>query len=66
MGNECHFCRGIVSADEPGDILLEGHGDHRVCMHRRCAAGYDLVREVHGERASLEVTCPECGDVEVV
>lgn len=63
MGNECHFCRGIVFAGEPGDIVLEGHG---VTMHRECAAGYDLVTQRHGTDGSLAVTCPKCGEVETV
>ena len=61
MSEECYFCRGIVSPHEPGDLLLDGHGDHRVSMHRRCAAGRDLVDET---RDAVEVTCPECGTVE--
>lgn len=63
MGTECHFCRGIVFAGEPDDIVLEGHD---VVMHRECAAGYDLVTELPGEATSLEVTCPKCGEVETV
>ena len=62
MGNECHFCRGIVSAHGAGDILLDDHGDHRVFLHEQCAAGHDLIEK---GRDSVEITCPECGAVEV-
>lgn len=63
MGNECHFCRGIVSAHEAGDLLLEAHGDHRVVMHEQCADGHGLVEE---RADGVEVTCPECGAVETL
>lgn len=66
MDNECHICRGVVSVHEPDDLLLEDHGDHRVIMHRQCAAGFGLVRELHGGDESMEVTCPECGVVETL
>ena len=63
MSNEFHFCRGIVSVHGSGDLLLEGHGDHRVYMHEQCASGHGLLEEGAG---GFEVTCPECGTVETV
>lgn len=67
MGNECHFCRGIVSLHEKNDILLDGHADHQVFMHKQCAMGYDLIEESHDPAdGPIEVTCPECGAVETL
>jgi len=61
-GNECRFRRGIASAHGAGDILPDEHDDHRVFLHEQCAAGHDLIEK---GRDSVEVTCPECGAVEV-
>lgn len=64
MNGECHFCHGLVSAFEEGHILLDGHGDHEVYMHEECAAGHDVIEEIAGSPAEVEVVCPECGTVE--
>jgi hypothetical protein len=62
MNGDCYFCRGIVLPYEDDDVLLEGHADHRVFLHARCAEGHDLVER--DEAGGVAVTCPECGAVE--
>lgn len=62
MSGDCYFCRGIVLPHEDEDVLLEDHGDHRVFLHGRCAAGHGLVET--DEAGGVAVTCPECGAVE--
>lgn len=62
MSGECYLCNGLVMPDESGHLKLDDHGDHRVYLHERCAAGYDLVRELPG--GQVDVTCPECDVVE--
>ncbi|WP_324759398.1 hypothetical protein [Haloarcula montana] len=64
MSGECHFCHGIVSADESNHILLDGHGDHEVYLHRQCAAGHDVLEDADGSADNVAITCPECGTVE--
>ncbi|MFB6304230.1 MAG: hypothetical protein ABEH47_03615 [Haloferacaceae archaeon] len=59
MHGECYFCHGPVSGFESDHIILDGHADHDVYMHERCAAGHDVL-----EPGTAEVTCPECGAVE--
>ncbi|PSQ02295.1 hypothetical protein BRC92_09145 [Halobacteriales archaeon QS_4_69_31] len=62
MSGECHFCHGLVLAGEPEHIVLDGHGDHEVYMHERCARGGEAI--VSDRRENVDVTCPECGAVE--
>lgn len=64
MGSECYYCRGIVLANEDGDILLDDHADHHVYMHKRCGESHDVIEELTGATSAVEVTCPECGAVE--
>jgi len=64
MTAECYFCNGLVLSSESDGILLEGHGDHEVYMHERCAVGQGAVAEVPESSEPIEVTCPECGAVE--
>jgi hypothetical protein len=65
MDAECYFCHGVVLPDERDDIVLGDHGDHRVFLHEQCARGYELVEDAPDARDAVEVTCPECGAVEV-
>lgn len=65
MAGECYYCRGIVLPEEPGDLLLDGHGDHRVYLHVDCAKGQNVV-EASGADRAFTVLCPECGAVETV
>jgi hypothetical protein len=74
MSGECYFCNGIVFPSEPDDILLDGHADHAVYMHRRCAEGYNALESVDGtgdgdgddDGGTRPVVCPECDAVEHV
>jgi hypothetical protein len=71
MSGECHFCNGIVFPSEPDDILLDGHADHTVYMHRRCAEGYNALESAadgdgDGDGGTRPVVCPECDAVEHV
>jgi len=63
MTGECYYCRGIVLPDEPGDVVLDGHSDHRVFMHLACGAGQNIVERAD-DTGEVTVVCPECGDVE--
>ncbi|MDS0261182.1 hypothetical protein NDI56_17415 [Haloarcula sp. S1CR25-12] len=64
MNGECYFCHGLVLADESEDIVLQDHGDHRVFLHRQCAAGYNVIETRVGPSSGADVVCPVCGDVE--
>lgn len=67
MGNECHFCRGIVSLYEQNDLRLTGHSDHQVFMHKECAVGHDLVEQPpNSADGPIEVACPKCGAIETL
>jgi hypothetical protein len=66
MSGECYFCNGIVFPSEPDDILLDGHADHAVYMHRRCAEGYNALESVDDDGGTRPVVCPECDAVEHV
>jgi len=64
MSGECHFCHGLVSGYERDHIVLDGHADHEVYVHERCAAGNGLVEKTAGPGDDVAVTCPECGETE--
>lgn len=65
MENECHFCRGIVSLRERTDIVLDCQGDHRIYMHKQCAAGHGLVEDTDDpENGTVRIACPNCGTIE--
>jgi len=64
MEPTCYFCNGIVSESEPDHILLDGHDDHVIYMHERCATGQNVVEPTGGPGDGMTVTCPECGLVE--
>ena len=63
MSGECHFCHGLVLSGERDHIVLDGHADHQVYLHERCAAGRNVI-EGSAESSERTVTCPECGAVE--
>ena len=65
MNGECYYCHGLVLPGESDHIVLSDHGDHEVFMHRRCGAGHDDVEELATPSGGTEITCPECGEVEV-
>ena len=64
MNGECYFCHGVVLADEAADIVLQDHGDHRVFLHRQCAAGHNVIERRVDPSGGADVVCPVCGDVE--
>jgi hypothetical protein len=71
MSGDCYFCHGLVFPAEEDDILLDGHADHEVYMHRRCAVGHDVIEaasaaddERDGRDGPQTVVCPECGTTE--
>lgn len=64
MNGECYFCHGIVSASETGHIWLNDHGSHDVYLHEQCATGHNVIEESGGPTSELQITCPECGEVE--
>lgn len=66
MNGECHFCHGVVLADESEDIVLDNHADHQVYLHRQCAAGHNVIEQAVGQAGGLDVLCPVCGEVESV
>ncbi|WP_227377548.1 hypothetical protein [Haladaptatus halobius] len=65
MESECYYCRGIVLTDEDDDILLDDHADHQVYMHKRCGESHNVIQERTESTATVEITCPECGAVEI-
>lgn len=66
MNGECYFCHGLVSGDERNDIVLDGHADHAVFMHQRCAEGYNVIEESGSPSSETAILCPQCGEVEVL
>ncbi|MFD1514309.1 hypothetical protein [Halomarina rubra] len=64
MTGECYYCHGIVLPEEPGDVLLADHDDHRVYLHLECATGQNVAEPADEGGDRLAITCPECGVAE--